>query len=186
MKKILLAASLMLVTLSSFSQTTLSGNFYLSTSPGSVDGTNHAFVTLRSIVNMQAKVNSIHIGGNETPGLNIDINTSHSESFSASHYENSYDLGNFINIVSNMENASKLQEGAKAITLVTYPNADCQTTECKNVPLPISFDISYGKDIQQKVFTAFYIQYDYGSWLPQPTYPNLILPGVPAAQFIGK
>lgn len=173
MKKLLLAASMTLISFSSFSQTVLSGNFDLSTSVRSVDGTNHAFVTLRSIVNTQAKVNSIHIGSNETPGLNIDINTSHSDSFSASRYEISYDLGNFINLVSNTENASALQNGAKAITLVTDPNAGCRTTECRKVPFPISFDISHGKDIEQKVFTALYIQYDYGNWLPDEITYNI-------------
>lgn len=180
MKKILLAAGLTLVSFSSFSQTVLSGNFDLSTSARSVDGNNHAFVTLRSLVVTQAKVNSIHIGSNETPTLNIDINTSRSDSFDATRYEISYDLGNFINLASNMESASALQKGAKTITLVTHPNNECKTTMCGKAPFPISFDISYGKDIQQKVSTALYLQYEYGDWLPHEiTYHIEPLPEFP-------
>lgn len=169
MKKLLFIAALTLISFNTFSQTTLSGNFELSTSARSVDGNNHAFVTLRSLVNTQAKVNSIHIGSNETPTLNIDINTSRSDSFDATRHEISYDLGNFINLVSNMENASGLQNGAKTITLVTHPNNECKTTVCGKAPFPIGFDISYGKDIQQKVSTALYLQYEYGDWLPHET-----------------
>lgn len=184
MNKFFIAIFLFLASSTSFAEVILNGDLFISVHADDRSGEPHALMRLRQFQTKHMRVNSIHIGGAKTPALDIDINTVNLNGFGENNsLGNSvprvesiiYDLGELSHIYTNLENAPNNWRSAKLIALADSSSYGCVSSSCKLVGFPIALDVSYGRDIRQKVSTTFYIRYEYGD-VPPPIELKRVLP----------